>query len=450
MHSDSLNEYDKLIERFRESLQKPLAERDFMEDELIAIFDRAADTLDDYVRVEVLLLGARLYPYSKPLLERRAVMYNAFGKEAINKFFEDNDMSGSAILFIISISNNIESCEVFFRMISILISEYRLKEDEEIIQFVQLFNRADRYEWLFQNLATIEAICDNKSLLYFEAAVAAECNNAAAISVGVLEKLTELEPYSAEYWTMLSAAYSDASRFDEAANAIDYALAIKPDFLEAITLKVRLADHLTSEIESLIKLYCTKSAELMTYGIRCGIAGTDNKKNLEDLYKNGFTLADDWNHMAAMAFEYSSAKRLLAICQTYEKLAGDKLECARLYPHALFKEKRYDAIAQGNCIISELSGEDELYTTGAIILLATLRVGATDMALQMVREMYRTCKMFNDATGSQVLRFGFRSFLSDVEKRLQSSTPTDWETYAPLGLDDLKDSQLQGGIYVNF
>ena len=50
----------ELCARFRKSLTKPVGERFFDEDELIDLFDFAGDMADDYLKMEVLMCGARL------------------------------------------------------------------------------------------------------------------------------------------------------------------------------------------------------------------------------------------------------------------------------------------------------------------------------------------------------------------------------------------------------
>lgn len=61
---DFSDERDELCRRFRQSLAKPISERFYDEDELVELFDYAGDLNDDYLRMEVLLCGARFYPGS--------------------------------------------------------------------------------------------------------------------------------------------------------------------------------------------------------------------------------------------------------------------------------------------------------------------------------------------------------------------------------------------------
>ncbi len=59
-HSSYNDELKRLYDRFKEESVQPDAY--FDEDDLIEIFDYASDMADDATRIDVLLVGARLYP----------------------------------------------------------------------------------------------------------------------------------------------------------------------------------------------------------------------------------------------------------------------------------------------------------------------------------------------------------------------------------------------------
>ena len=82
MKDPNSNPNEELARRFRADLGRPISERYYSEDELVSIFDYSGDRGDDYLRTEALLLGARLYPDSPELLQRRAPAQSATGEEA--------------------------------------------------------------------------------------------------------------------------------------------------------------------------------------------------------------------------------------------------------------------------------------------------------------------------------------------------------------------------------
>ena len=87
---DQVNPGEELTRRFRADLARPVGERFYSEDDLIDIFDYAGDIADDYLRMEALLLGARLSPDSVELTERRAIFYLYLDRRAFKAYLEDN------------------------------------------------------------------------------------------------------------------------------------------------------------------------------------------------------------------------------------------------------------------------------------------------------------------------------------------------------------------------
>ncbi len=87
---EETNPRDELCRRFRSDLAQPESQRFYSEDDLIDIFDYAGDIADDYLRMEALLLGSRLYPDSLELRERRAIFYLYLDQNAFKSFLDDN------------------------------------------------------------------------------------------------------------------------------------------------------------------------------------------------------------------------------------------------------------------------------------------------------------------------------------------------------------------------
>ena len=67
MNYNEDKERAELMERFGNDLSKPFSERYYSEEELLEVFDTAGDMSNDYVQLEALMLGARLYPDSVAL-----------------------------------------------------------------------------------------------------------------------------------------------------------------------------------------------------------------------------------------------------------------------------------------------------------------------------------------------------------------------------------------------
>ena len=128
----------ELCERFRKSLTKPVGERFFDEDELIDLFDFAGDMADDYLKMEVLMCGARLYPESALLKERRAIFYSFVSDDAASKFLEDNPQENSPMWEIMRLRSRAPHGKDAERALEYLLGGVDKLDDEEVIQFVEL------------------------------------------------------------------------------------------------------------------------------------------------------------------------------------------------------------------------------------------------------------------------------------------------------------------------
>lgn len=230
------NERDELLERFRADLALPVAERYYSAADLVTIFDTAGDVGDEYVRSEVLMLAARLYPDDSQLLDRKAIFYrrwvdtDAFDRYMVDrrKADGDNDNNGDILWQIMRMTDFHGTREEAAAMLDEFVRKNRLTADEEVVQFVQLARDLRVEQWLYDNIEMLKTRVDYLPTLLFEIAVAAEADNLHDICISVLEQLTELEPYGLAYWVMLASQCEQAGRHDEACSAVDMALAIDP------------------------------------------------------------------------------------------------------------------------------------------------------------------------------------------------------------------------------
>ena len=65
-----------------------------------------------------------------------------------------------------------------------------------------------------------------------------------SVAISLLEELSRIDPFNADTWLKLSEQYLYAGRIDDAASAIDYAVAIRP---EAVSSK-----HMTMTKNSIV------------------------------------------------------------------------------------------------------------------------------------------------------------------------------------------------------
>ena len=166
-----MNPREELYRRFKESLTHPVLDRFFDEDELVDIYDYAGDMDDDYVQLEVLLCGARLYPESEILAERKALLYLDTTDEATDErtkaaasFLADNPEASSIIFDIARLE--VAPPENGEDALDFLFKQYSRFDDEEVIRLVQLALDLDCYSWLIAHLEDLKKKIDYLPTLY--------------------------------------------------------------------------------------------------------------------------------------------------------------------------------------------------------------------------------------------------------------------------------------------
>lgn len=468
-------ERDELIERFRADLHRPLSERYYSEDELLEIFDTAGDEYDDYLRSEVLLLGAHLYPDSRELLGRRAIFYRQTNTDAFNSFLGDNLTEMTPLWEILRLATLTGPTDAIVAEIERFIDANRLEEDEEVIQFVQAVHSLGLDSWLVKNLERVRAKVSYLPTLLYEIAVTAEESTALdAIAIRMLEELTEIEPYSPEYWTMLAYSYLNHDRLDDARTALDYALAISPDNVEALKIKLRTLDDADgAEIDSILdrladldpadpdiallavmradeagdrdrahrlldkfRSEVKSSRALVAKAIALEYEGVDEM--LMNLYDSGIADREEWLSLAEVAYATGEPQMLNAVLRVYQSKSGEALNHDYLLARMLFVTRQYE-LAVNMFINADESGTlrrpEHLYVAYSQYLLILLRLGRFDEAREGAQAMKKMLDTEPSMPGTAVERYGASMLINDIIARLDASVPTDWTTYDPLGLD---------------
>ncbi len=245
---------DALLNRFRDSLKKPMSERYFDEDDLIEIFDYAGDLNDDFLRMEALMCGARYYPDSDALMERRGIFYSQYSDEARQQFLEHTDVQGNPILEILAVRNNPPQGEEARKRLDKFLVEYKSLTDEEIIQLVDLASSLDQWEWVKDNMEALRKKAQYLNVLLYEAAIVAEMANDYTYGAQLMEELTEIEPFNSYFWMLQARLYAQAEKHEKAMQAIDYSLAINPESPAALLIKAKLLHANEGSMVQIIKL----------------------------------------------------------------------------------------------------------------------------------------------------------------------------------------------------
>ncbi len=228
--SDTNNDRrNELCSRFRQSLTDgSQSSQYFDEDDLIEIFDYAGDLNDDYLRMEALLCGARYYPDSIALKQRRALLYYTFGDDLTAKYLQDNADQHGLMWDITRTRNANPMGDEAVAALDRMLDEYGEFDDEEVIQLVDLASSLGQTDWLIRRLDALRAHVTYLPTLLFEIAVMLEMEQRYGEAITLLEELTDLEPYNEQYWFMLAQEYDLDDNTSGALQALDLALAILP------------------------------------------------------------------------------------------------------------------------------------------------------------------------------------------------------------------------------
>lgn len=234
------DEREALLERFRDSLSRPMADRFFDEDDLIEIFDYAGDLNDDYLRMEALMCAARYFPDSEELLERRGIFYSQYSDDARDQFLKHNPQGGNLILELLALRNDNPKPAKAKERLADMLDRYDRLNDEEVIQFVDAASALDCFGWMEQNLDKLRKKAKYEVVAIYEMAVAADMRREYELSARMFEELTQMEPFNSYYWIQLARAYAELDDAEKSLSAVDYSLAIKPDSPQAMLVKARL------------------------------------------------------------------------------------------------------------------------------------------------------------------------------------------------------------------
>jgi tetratricopeptide (TPR) repeat protein len=234
-----IDERRALYDRFRADLVNRPTQLFYDEKELVEIFDQASDFDDDYVRMEVLLHGFRLYPESEDLKVRRAYFYSTCGIDDGVGAMCSGDHNVNIMWDILELRLTAPPHDDVVSELDRLIDKTVAFDDESIIQTVDCASALHAYDWIKSRLPKLRSKCSFLPTLLYEVHVVASLNGDNQYAISMLEELADIEPFNGEYWCMLAEEYLKIDQPAEAISATDYALAINADDIRAMAARAR-------------------------------------------------------------------------------------------------------------------------------------------------------------------------------------------------------------------
>lgn len=228
----------ELYERFLNGVRDNNNSEFYEEDELLDIYDYAQDEGDEMVQLYVLLAGARLYPDSDFLDERKAFFLSAINSDAARNMFGRKGRKNSALWGVLKLSlDTYPDGNPEDGLAELLTGDHRFS-CEAVIRLIDMLHELNRDDLIAENLHILREKAETPSLLYFEAAETLYNNEQyTATARNLADELTQQDPFNPDNWTLLAKIELALQHPAECVAASDYALAIDPDNQRALLIK---------------------------------------------------------------------------------------------------------------------------------------------------------------------------------------------------------------------
>lgn len=288
----------------------------FDEGDLVEVFDYAGDQGDDATRTEVIALASRLYPDSDELKIRKAFYYYLIDNPEMSRKVVNGSHGEGPLWDILRLRLDPPSEKDAESELDALFDKYDTLGDEEVIQLINLANSVKRLDWAVANIDGFRKRTSYMPTCLYEIAVLSGLNQDNDTVVKMTEELTRIEPFTEVYWLMMARAYTDMMQVNDALSAVDYALAINPDNVEAVLLKAQLKvlndqadDETIAEIERLKALDPENVSLVKTLGVLLSSRGRKDDAYVN--YVGYFTFHPDAGDILELLLEINPGEFLI-------------------------------------------------------------------------------------------------------------------------------------------
>lgn len=248
MYNDDQRKSDEqymqqLYSRFRSEVESG-AIVDFYEiDELLDIYDYAQDEGDVMVQMYVFLTAARQYPQNHDFDERMAFFLSYVSQDAAGDMFERKGRRDSALWEVLKMGVDCYPDGDPERPLKTLLKKYVRLDCESLLKIIDLLRDMERLDLLVKYYSELNGRAEDPKGFAFEVAEAIkDCDAFRADARRIAEDVTKLEPFNVEAWLLLARVEFGLEHCEDALAAVDYALAIEPENINArITRGVVLA-----------------------------------------------------------------------------------------------------------------------------------------------------------------------------------------------------------------
>lgn len=213
--------------------------------EWVAIADDALDVGNRFLFVEAVLWGLAAYPESRDLRDRETLLISdtinaSESADAFRTLASRPHATRLTRLFEIDGQADGRPVDEYYASIWAVVTEQPPLRDHEVIEAVRLMSDRDALPLVSERLAEWERIVEYRQTLWYEIAATAVDLSRPDLGCESIERLVNEFPYNADYWTLKARIFSMLAQEDdsadkvrkyndEAVDAVENALAIRPD-----------------------------------------------------------------------------------------------------------------------------------------------------------------------------------------------------------------------------
>lgn len=223
-----------LYERFRLEVESGSTIDYYEINELLDIYDYAQDEGDAMVQMFVFLTVARLYPDSKDFEERMAFFLSYVSQEAASDMASRGGCRESALWDVLRMGVKCFPAGDVSPYLEDLFKKYNSLDCESILKIIDLLREMDQRNLLVKYYKELSARAEDPRGLAFEIAeTLKEGEGYQEEARNIAEELTKMEPFNVDAWLLLARIEFGLEHKEDALAAVDYALAIDPDYFNA-------------------------------------------------------------------------------------------------------------------------------------------------------------------------------------------------------------------------
>lgn len=223
-----------LYERFRKEVDEGRAIEYYELNELLDIYDFAQDEGDLLVQFFVFLTASRLFPDNHEFDERMAFFLSYISSDAANEMINRQGRIDTPLWDILKMGVKCYPSGDPEPFIIDIINKYDKLDCESTLKIIDLLREMSEHELLAKYYPELSKRAEDKKGFAFEVAeTLKDVSITRQQARDVAEELTTLEPFNIEAWLLLARLEFALLHPSEALSAVDYALAIDPNYTNA-------------------------------------------------------------------------------------------------------------------------------------------------------------------------------------------------------------------------